>query len=120
MVKITDYKLRESHEGKPFFALTLQGGVEIVKSVEGKMYATIRKASIPTTFDEITCQSLLGSELPGSITKVECEPYNYTVPNTGEIIMLTYRFEYSDIEQPVKKDFIHVYRPSNNGVKERF
>ena len=48
-VKITDYKLRTSLEGKSFFTLTLQGGIEIIKSANGNAYATVRKASMPTT-----------------------------------------------------------------------
>ena len=94
MVKVTDYKLRESLDGRSFFALTLQGGVEIVKSASGNSYATIKKASMPTTFDEATCQSLVGTELPGTIQKVDCEPYNYTIEATGEVILLAHRYEY--------------------------
>ncbi len=60
-VKITDYKQRESMDGRQFYALTLQGGVEIVKSANGNAYATVKRASMPTTFDEATCQSLIGT-----------------------------------------------------------
>ena len=115
-VKITDYKLRESMEGKTFFALTLQGGIEIVKSSNGNSYATVKKASMPTTFDEVTCQSLIGSELPGSIQKVECEPYNYTIQETGEVVLLTHRYEYIEEDQLLHQDFTKIYKTSNNGV----
>lgn len=98
MVKITDYKLRESHDGKTFYALTLQGGLEIVKSSSGNSYLTAKSASMPTTFTETTCQTLIGTELPGSIKKVECEPYDYTIKETGEVIQLTYRYEYVEEE----------------------
>ena len=116
MVKITDYKLRESLEGKPFFALTLQGGVEIVRSASGNSYATVKTASMPTTFDEETCKSLIGGELPGSIQKVECEPYDYTIKETGEVITLSHRYEYSE-EEVFQSDFTKVYKNSENGVK---
>jgi hypothetical protein len=98
MVKIIDYSLRTSNEGKEFYALTLQGGIEIVKSSNGSSYVTIRKCSLPTTFDESTCQSLVGQELPGTIQKVECEPYEYMIEKTGEVIMLSHRFEYTTQE----------------------
>jgi hypothetical protein len=117
MVKIIDYKERITEDGRSFFTLTLQGGVEIVHSSNGNQYVTIRKASLPTTCDELTCQSLIGMDLPGSIQRVECEPYEYTVPNTGEIIMLTHRFEYFQEEtQPAQVDFTKHYTPSSNGV----
>lgn len=80
MVIIIDYSLRTNQEGKEFFALILNGGIELVKSKEtGRYYATSKKASIPSTFDEGTCKSLIGQSFPGSIKKVECEPYELTL-----------------------------------------
>ncbi len=115
-VKISDYKLRVNLEGKPFFTLTLQGGVEIVKSVNGNSYATVRTASMPTTFDELTCQSFIGSELPGTIKKVETEAYNYALPETGEVIVLNHRNEYVEEEKVVHADFTKAFKASNNQV----
>lgn len=62
---------------------------------------TARKASMSCTFDELTCQSLIGTELPGSVKKVQCEEYSYTIKDTGEIITLSHRFEYVDAEVAV-------------------
>ncbi|OBQ14491.1 MAG: hypothetical protein AN482_01885 [Anabaena sp. LE011-02] len=102
MVRIINYQKRMTEEGKEFFTLDLQGGIEIVKSQEtGKLYMTARKASMSCTFDELTCQSLIGTELPGSVRKVDCEPYAYTVKDTGEIITLSHRFEYVDQEPAI-------------------
>jgi len=102
MVRIVNYQKRTTEEGKVFFTLELQGGVEIVKSQEtGKSYMTARKASMSCTFDELTCQSLIGTELPGSVKKVQCEEYSYTIKDTGEIITLSHRFEYVDAEAAV-------------------
>ena len=102
MVRIVNYQKRTTEQGKEFFTLELQGGVEIVKSQEtGKSYMTARKASMSSTFDELTCQSLIGTELPGSVKKVECEAYSYTIKDTGEIITLNHRFEYVDTEVSV-------------------
>lgn len=101
MVRISNYQKRTTEEGKEFFTLELQGGVEIVKSQEtGKNYMTARKASMSCTFDELTCQSLIGTELPGSVKKVECDAYEYTIKDTGEVITLNHRFEYVDQEAP--------------------
>jgi len=97
MVRIVNYQKRQTEEGKEFFTLELQGGIEMVKSQQtGKFYVTARKATISSTFDELTCQSLIGTELPGNVQKVECEPYEYTIKETGEIITLTHRYEYTD------------------------
>ena len=103
MVRIVNYQKRTTEEGKVFFTLELQGGIEIVKSQEtGKSYMTARKASMSCTFDELTCQSLIGTELPGSVRKVECEEYSYTIKDTGEVITLSHRFEYVEQEAPVQ------------------
>ncbi|MEQ1624677.1 MAG: hypothetical protein ABL870_08305 [Sediminibacterium sp.] len=114
-VKIVDFKVRQNLDGKPFFALVLQGGIEMVKSAAGNTYLTAKTASLPTTFSESTCMSLVGSELPGSIRKVEVEPYNFTVEETGEILLLNHRYEYVEEETPVHQDFTKIYQPSSNG-----
>ncbi|HLF52563.1 hypothetical protein [Flavobacterium sp.] len=99
MVRIIGYKKRETELGKEFFVLELQGGIEMVKSAEtGKFYITARKASISSTFDERTCEALIGTELPGKVEKIECEAYEYTIKDTGEVIILTSRFEYIEEE----------------------
>jgi len=80
MVRVINYNKRVSESGKEFYSLTVQGGIELIKSRDtGNFYATAKKASIPSTFDEATCQALVGSEMPGQIEKVKCEPYEYTL-----------------------------------------
>ena len=102
MVRITNYQRRVTEQGKEFFTLELQGGIEVVKSQEtGKSYMTARKATISCTFDELTCQSLIGTELPGAVKKLQCEEYSYTIRETGEVITLSHRYEYTDTEEPV-------------------
>lgn len=102
MVRITNYQKRTTEQGKVFFTLELQGGIEIVKSKEtGKQYITARKANMSCTFDELTCKSLIGKELPGVVQKISCEEYSYTIKETGETIKLTHRFEYTDTDEPV-------------------
>lgn len=95
MVTIVDVKERVNLKGEPFYALVLQGGLELVKSKEtGNFYATSKRASISTTFDEMTCKGLIGQQLPGSIQRVETEPYEFTSRETGEILSLTHRYVY--------------------------
>lgn len=95
MVRIVNYKQRQAEDGKEFFALEITGGIELVPSQStGQFYATAKKAYIASTFDEETCKALVGSEMPGSIMKAECEPYEYTIRDTGEVITLNYRYVY--------------------------
>lgn len=102
MVRIIGYKKRTTEQGKEFFVLELQGGITMVKSVEtGKLYATANKATISSTFDEATCNALIGTELEGKVQKAPSEPYEYTVRETGEVIMLSHRFEYVEEDKVV-------------------
>ena len=102
-VTVVDYKKREK-EGQVFFLLVLQGQPEIVKSQTGKSYITARRASISTTFNELACKDLIGAKFTGSIKRVQCEDYEYAVPESGEIIKLNFRYEYcedSSVEEAV-------------------
>jgi hypothetical protein len=84
-------------KGQEFNLLVVQGGIEpLVSKKTGKTYLTMRKANVSTTFDAASCESLIGIELQGSIEKVICEPYDYTVKETGEIITLTHNWQYVD------------------------
>lgn len=100
MVRIINYKEREKEDGTSFFVLEIQGGVEMVKSQStNRFYVTAKRATIPSTFDEAVCQSLIGQELPGKVVKVETEPYEFTIKETGEVIELSHRYEYSPKDQ---------------------
>ena len=95
MDRIINFSERVSDDGKSFFTLDVQGGIEMVKSKStGNFYATARKTSITTTFDEVTCQALIGTELPGKVEKQDCDAYEYTIKDTGEVIELSHRFVY--------------------------
>ena len=100
MVKIVNYVGRTADDGSTFFVLTIQNGIEMVRSQKtGAYYATARKASIPSTFDEETCKALVGTDMPGRVIKQECEPYEYTIKETGEVIELSNRYVYAPEEE---------------------
>ena len=95
MVTIVDFIKRKNSKGDDFNALVLQSGLELIKSrTTGRYYATAKKTSIPSTFDDAMCQSLIGTQISGSVQRIESEPYDFTVPNTGEVLKLTHRWVY--------------------------
>ena len=95
MVTVINYAQRTNSEGENFFALILQGDLEMVKSKEtGNYYATAKRASVTSTFTEAACEKLLGQDIPGSIQRVPSEPYEFTIPDTGEILQLEHRWVY--------------------------
>lgn len=95
MVTIVDFVKRQNKEGKEFNALILQGGIEFVRSLKtGRYYATAKKTSITSTFDDAMCQSLIVQQIPGSVQRVESDPYEFTLKETGEVLTLYHRWVY--------------------------
>lgn len=95
MVTVKAYHVRKTTEGKSYISLELTGDLEMVQSQNtGRFYATQRKCFIYSTFDEPTARLMVGKTMTGSIIRTSCEPYEYTVPETGEIITLAYRYSY--------------------------
>ena len=109
MVTIVDFQTRKTSEGKEFGVLILQGGIETVKSQKtGKSFMTARKVSIPCTFDEQSARTMIGTKLPGQIEKVECEPYDYKLPDSGEVVKLTYKYEYNESPSNIEENVFEV------------
>jgi hypothetical protein len=96
MVTIVDYHVRtSSKDGREFIALELQGDFELVKSEQtGRYYATAKRCSISSTFNEDTAKQLIGTKYPGTIIRVQREAYEYVIPETGESITLTHGYEF--------------------------
>jgi hypothetical protein len=104
MVTIIDAVERINGKGEKFISLILSGGIEMVKSANGKFYATTRKSSVPCTLDLLTAKTMIGTKMAGSITKRPCAPYVYVTPK-GEEVQLSFTYEYtetsSDLEESV-------------------
>jgi len=114
MVTIVDFKtITSKKSGKEFNVLVLSGGIEPVKNSEGKIYFTSRKCTVASSFDKQICKDLIGSKFPGSIEKVKCPEYEYTIPNTNQTITLDYKWDYIDSveevmqEQLVSAELVH-------------
>jgi hypothetical protein len=97
MVTVKEIRKAENSSGEEFYGLIVQSGAIPVKSKKtGKVYFTAKTAFVSTTFDEKTASSLIGIEFEGTIKKVETDPYEYTIEQTGEVIELSHRWEYVD------------------------
>ncbi len=95
MVTVSSYAVRTRKDGTTFIALELTGGIELVLSNNsGKFYATVRKTSIPSTFNETIAKGLIGSQMPGSIVRVQVDPYQFVNQRTGEVLTLQHSFSY--------------------------
>ena len=95
MVTVNAYKIRQRKDGSSFVSLELNGDLEILQSSNtGKFYASIAKTFMPSTFTEEVATKMVGKQIEGKIIRVECESYEFTNPNTGEVMTLNHRFGY--------------------------
>lgn len=95
MVTITGYHLRKSVDEKEFIVLELTGEVEMIQSsTTGQFYATAKKCTMPCTFTEELAKTLIGKTIKGRIDRVQVQPYEYTVKDTGETLTLTHSYVY--------------------------
>ena len=107
MVKIISTKNSLNKKGEPFVSLKLQGDPEFVQSTEtGKMYLTAKTCYVTSTFKESEAIALIGKELPGTVERIPCKPYEYKVESTGESITLMHTFEYKPQVQSVPDSVI--------------
>jgi hypothetical protein len=102
MVKIVNYEVKQSSEGQPFIALILENSdIEFMQSATtGRFYAVVRKTSLSSSLTEEQAQRMIGRELPGSIQKEQCEPYEYVPAGSDEVLTLTHRYVY--VPEPVQ------------------
>lgn len=99
MVTVVNYHRHSNAEGEEFFTLELRGDLEMVKSQStGRHYATTKRCTVSSTFDENVCKMMVGKTMPGKIIKKEVEQYDYALPESGEIVQLTHRWEFQPEE----------------------
>jgi uncharacterized protein YchJ len=109
MVRVKEVKKAENSKGEEFFGLIVESGAMSVKSKQtGRVYFTAKTAFVATTFDEQTASSLIGAEFEGSIRKVETEPYEFTIEETGELVELSHRWEYVDPALEMEEQVVQV------------
>jgi hypothetical protein len=67
----------------------------VLSKQTGKPYLTAGKTSVLCTFDDVFVKRLIGTDLPGTIERVPCDPYEYIIPMSGETITLEHTYQYS-------------------------
>lgn len=98
MVRVINAVERTNEKGS-YVSLQLQGDIEMVQSQKsGRFYATAKRCYVFSTFDKRTAESLIGSQMPGSIERIPCESYQYTIIESGEVIKLAHTYGYSPYE----------------------
>lgn len=115
MVTIVGFKEVETQDGRTFTSIELQGEPKLEQSsTTGNFYLTANKTRVTTLLPLDVCQMLIGQKLPGTVEKVQVEPYEHINKETGEVKTLDYSYVYmpesqkqsdlsmfQNIEQPI-------------------
>ncbi|GHV17340.1 hypothetical protein FACS1894179_08990 [Bacteroidia bacterium] len=104
MVTITNYKEVQTADGRQFVSIELQSEPKLVQSsTTGNFYLTVNKTRVTTALSVDVCKTLVGQQLPGTVEKIQVEPYESINKETGEVKVLHHVFVYTPDEQSVQK-----------------
>jgi hypothetical protein len=94
MVQIIGFEKKQSKTKESYSVLILQGEPEImISKTSGRPYVSARKTTIPCALEENQAQALIGKELPGSIERVSCTPFEVKLA-TGKKVKISSVFQY--------------------------
>ena len=94
MVQIIGFEKKQSKTNASYSVLILQGEPEImISKTSGRPYVSARKTTIPCALEDNQAQALIGKELPGSIERVSCTPFEVKLA-TGKKVKISSVFQY--------------------------
>jgi len=103
MVQIIGFEKKQNKTNESYAVLILQGEPEImISKSSGRPYISARKTTIPCSLEENQAQALIGKELPGSIERVSCAPFQLTLA-TGKKVKISSAYQFIPPEMDSKK-----------------
>jgi hypothetical protein len=105
MVQIIGYEKKENSRTRESYSiLILSGEPEVqISKTSGRPYISARKTTIPVALEEKQAQALIGKELPGSIERVSCKPFEVKLAS-GKRVKISTAFQYVHPEQINEKE----------------
>lgn len=94
MINVTSYSVRTRSDNSTFIVLELTGGLEMAQTRNGGWKAVVRRCTVPSNLDEQTAKLVIGTQMPGSIVRVQSDPYEFTDGQTGEVMTLSHRWAF--------------------------
>lgn len=95
MVTIIDVAKTLRKDGEQMISIVVQGGFEpVLSNTSGRTYMTAKKTRIPCTFSYEAAKAMIGQTLPGTIRRIECEPYSMVIPGTNKKVKLNHTYVY--------------------------
>jgi hypothetical protein len=95
MVTIVDVAKAITKDGSPLISLVVIGAIEpVVSQTTGRVYMSAKKTRVPCTFNFEVAKSMVGQTLPGTVKRIECNPYTVTFPGSNKKVTLKHTFVY--------------------------
>jgi hypothetical protein len=103
MVQIIGFEKKQNKSNESYAVLIVQGEPEImISKSSGRPYISARKTTIPCSLEENQAQALIGKELPGSIERVSCAPFQLTLA-TGKKVKISSAYQFIAPDMDSKK-----------------
>lgn len=105
MVQIIAFQKKENSRTKETYSvLVLQGEPEVlISKTSQRPYIACRKTTIPCALEENQAQALIGKELPGSIERVSCTPFEVKLA-TGKKVKISTAYQFLPSEAVNEKE----------------
>ena len=83
-----------SATGELFCSVMVVGTPTVYTNEDGKTSIVALKASAPSNLPKSMLMDLVGKQLPGTVIRVETDPYTWVNPRTGEELTLSHTYKY--------------------------
>jgi hypothetical protein len=104
MVQIIGFEKKQSKSKESYAVLILAGEPEVmISKSSGRPYISARKTTIPCALEENQAQALIGKELPGSIERVACTPFEVKLA-TGKKVRISTAYQFLPAETANDKE----------------
>src|SRR5664280_3026574 len=104
MVQIIGFEKKQSKSKESYSVLILAGDPEVmISKSSGRPYISVRRTSIPCALEEVQAQALIGKELPGSIERVACTPFEVKL-STGKKAKISTAYQFLPAETINEKE----------------
>src|SRR5664280_1963841 len=98
MVQIIGFEKKQSKSKESYAVLILAAEPEVmISKSSGRPYISAKKTTIPCALEENQAQALIGKELPGSIERVACTPFEVKLAN-GKKVKISTAFQFLPTE----------------------
>jgi hypothetical protein len=104
MVQIIGFEKKQSKSKESYAVLILAAEPEVmISKSSGRPYISARKTTIPCALEENQAQALIGKELPGSIERVACTPFEVKLA-TGKKVRISTAYQFLPAETINEKE----------------